>query len=211
MVGSTTKPLRERTWGYRSTMKWFRDGRYELVTIRVVNHDNPEIFPVYLKAVENCEIARNHTWREEGGRNKIAPLIQWMGSAQFEFERGRLGGIVGGKVAGRKAAESGQIQRAGVLGRKKNMENGQPFRLGRHNVESGHLAKLRTPEHQAKAGRIGGKLGGKTQGPIQGRKNADSGLLAKICANGGRAASHLRWHVNRSVINPNCTLCQPIQ
>ena len=47
---------------------------------------------------------------------------------------------------------------------------------GRWAVESGHLAKLRTSEHQAKAGRAGGHIGGR----IAGRKNIESGHLARM-------------------------------
>ncbi len=222
MVGSTIRSLGSRTTGYRKH-RWFRAGKYRLVAIRAVEHEDKEFFPIYLKAVENCEIARNHTWKDEGGRNQMAPLVQWMGSPMLESEKGRIGGLIGirrmteeirsragkigGKISGRKAAESGQIQRAGILGRKKNMETGQPSRLGKQNVENGHLAKLRTTEHQAKAGRKGGLLGGKTQGRIQGPKNIASGLLKSICADGGRAAGHTRWHIKRNLTNPDCALC----
>lgn len=51
---------------------------------------------------------------------------------------------------------------------------------GRKNIESGHLARLRTPEHQARAGRIGGRIGG--------RKNVETGHLASIRGMGGQSA-----------------------
>jgi len=222
MVGSTVRSLGSRTAGYRRH-EWFRNGKYELIAIRAVEHEDEEFFPIYLKAVENCEIARNHTWKDEGGRNQMAPLVQWMGSPMLESEKGKIGGKIGirkmtkeirsqagklgGKVSGKRASVTGQIQRAGVLGRKKNMENGQPVRLGKYNIESGHLARLRTPEHQSRAGRKGGLIGGKIQGRIQGPKNVASGLLKSVCVDGGRAASHARWHVKRSITNPDCALC----
>jgi len=68
--------------------------------------------------------------------------------------------------------------------------------VGRKVVESGHLARMaalgRTPESRAKGGRIGGRIGG--------RKNAESGQLARI--------RHIRWHVKRGIVNPDCLLCQ---
>jgi hypothetical protein len=196
-VGSTVRPLIKRAAGYRRH-EWFRNGKYELIVLRVVEYDDEKFFQIYLKAVENCEIARQHTWEEEGGRNRIAPLIQWIGSPMLESEKGRIGGRIGirkmtketqsragkigGKVSGRHASESGQIQQAGILGRKKNIATGQPAQLGKRNVKSGHLAKLRTVEHQKSAGRKGG-------------------------VRGGPAANHLRWHVKRGIVNSNCALC----
>jgi hypothetical protein len=47
---------------------------------------------------------------------------------------------------------------------------------GRKNVESGHLASIRTKESQSKGGKIGG------------RKAVESGHLASICSKGGKAA-----------------------
>jgi len=84
-------------------------------------------------------------------------------------------------------------------------------KIGRRNVESGLLARLRTPSHQAAAGRKGGMLGGKVQGPIQGKRNVKSGLLRRICADGGTAASHVRWHVKRKKVERKCALCRDAQ
>jgi len=60
-------------------------------------------------------------------------------------------------------------------------------KVGRKNVESGHIFGVATPESCAKGGRVGGRTSG--------RKNAESGHLARIaalgrtpesCAKGGR-------------------------
>jgi len=126
---------------------------------------------------------------------------------------------------------------AEVYERGLKVQRKQASELGRSNVTSGRLAKLRTPEHQAKAGRAGGKLGGKTQGPITGRWCVNSGFLESIASAGGRAtvesgqlalaragvkredrvkwgkvsgpkASHTRWHVNRGITSSKCSLCE---
>ena len=72
----------------------------------------------------------------------------------------------------------------------------------------------------------GGRLGALAQpreakvkgGRIVGRKNAENG--AGFCAPGaavkagrigGRTKSHIRWHVNRGVMNPNCALCTEVR
>lgn len=34
------------------------------------------------------------------------------------------------------------------------------------------------------------------------------GHFARIAPNGGRAASHLRWHIKRGIVSPNCRLCR---
>lgn len=104
-----------------------------------------------------------------------------------------LGASRGGKIAGNKAKEAGQIRSLGkkygplnkgsehcknngrIQGRK-NAKNGQLDRIrdlekckevGRRNVESGHLRNISS---------LGGKIGGK----IVGRKNAESGHLAQL-------------------------------
>jgi hypothetical protein len=204
MVGSTINSLKERTLGYRE-LKWFREGAYELIPLRFVSEDS-DSFLVYLRAVENCEIARRGTWVEEGGRNKMAPLVQWIGSLELLSERGRLGGKA--STSGRKLVESGRWAAISALGRKKNQESGQPKRLGRQNADSGLLARLRTPAHQSKAGRLGGVKGGHTQGLVQGPKNVESGLLASVARQGGQATCHLRWHTRRGIVNSNCSLCR---
>lgn len=93
---------------------------------------------------------------------------------------GAKGGRIGGRVQGRKNAESGQI---GSLGRSYG-----PF-YGAKNVESGHMARIRT-------------MGGRAQGPILGRKNVESGQIDTL--------PHYRWHVKRGVVNPSCVHCQEV-
>lgn len=108
------------------------------------------------------------------------------------------GGRVVGPVTGRKHKEyktgvcgrSPEKMRAdGIIGGRisghRNKENRigifapENYGLGgRKNVESGHIQAL---------------------GVMQGRKNAENGVLAK--------ARHIHWHVRRGIVNPKCKLC----
>jgi hypothetical protein len=56
------------------------------------------------------------------------------------------GGRVGGRVSGRKAADSGQLARVATFASR--------AKGGRQNVNSGHLARIRTPERQKAASNI---------------------------------------------------------
>lgn len=77
-------------------------------------------------------------------------------------------------------------------------------------------------EGMRKGGRLGGQKrkemgleslwhkGGKAWGQIQGPRNVASGLLAQICSQGGKVATHIRWHVNRGLVSEKCELCTQI-
>ena len=82
-------------------------------------------------------------------RSKIGEI-----TGQIAIASGQISGLgrVWGAISGQKAKESGQISELGRI-------------QGQKNVESGHLASIRTSENQSK--------GGKAQGP----KNVESGLL----------------------------------
>lgn len=92
------------------------------------------------------------------------------------------GGRIGGPIAGRIAVESGQISR---LGKEISPEDRLKWTrmAGRKAVESGHLASIRTPEHQQQAGRIGGLATNESTG---GRKG-----------NGGRVGMCIMWNIKR--------------
>lgn len=143
-------------------------------------------------------------------------------------------------AGGKKASESGQAACAAAVGRQKMAGNGTLYRLGcrqgRKNVESGFLAKLRTPEHQSAAAKVSGskaaetgriqavgrKYGGKVPieactrgGAIAGKIAVENGQLEKARkvvtpAKIGHLfkANHIRWHVNRNIINEHCELCR---
>lgn len=102
-----------------------------------------------------------------------------------------------GKARGRQAVKTGQFASMLALPQTKaaQIENGK--RNGKLAVESGQLDSARnlpqTKAAQSKAGKINGALaaksgqlrvaavlGGKKQGPFSGRKNVESGHLAKM-------------------------------
>jgi hypothetical protein len=87
-------------------------------------------------------------------------------------------------------------------------------------LQAALLNSFRTPYHQARAGRSGGRsrsaaklaAGVKARsrvknfaagGRVQGRNAAESGQAHKNLPIG----RHTRWHVNRGVSNPNCNFC----
>jgi hypothetical protein len=108
-----------------------------------------------------------------------------------------------GRIGGRKIKENGtgifapgSQAKGGLHSQETHKKNGtgcysreQQVKGGRisglKNVESGQLASLRTPEHQAKAGRAGGPAG-------------------------ARITNHLRWHVKRGIVNLDCSLCRRV-
>lgn len=161
-------------------------------------------FVWHLFASEHMEILRCNTFRKGKGSNQQSPLDQKFfgldgyvcglaGGLNQKKEDKARGGHTQGLIQGKKNVESGLWARVVSLGgqasgRSKspakqaaNAKNGERF--GNWSIESGHLASLRTPEHQSKAGRAGGKKG-------------------------GPAANHLRWHLNRGIVNPQCALCR---
>ncbi len=113
------------------------------------------------------------------------------------------------RISGKKNVENGHLARlrtpehqaaAGRISGKANVAKGHMARIavlggraagpanGRKRVESGGLAKLRTPEHQAYAGGFAG------------RKQAANGNLER--------ARHTRWHVYRNTQQHGCRFCE---
>jgi len=113
----------------------------------------------------------------------------------FATSKADLTRRINGTVQGRQNVISGHMQRlasiGGTIAGLTNAVNGVLEERGRIAgqiaVKSGRLARMRTPEHQTKAGRV------------QGLINAKNGLFYKN--------AHVRWHVKRNIVNPNCTLC----
>lgn len=127
-IGSTVQTLKKRESGYCRENKYFKLN-YELVHFRTVEHDDPDFFMFYLRAVENLEIVRQHTWLEEGGLNQVAPLAQLLFSAARHAEWGRMGGKVA-SVTNKRRGNLEAFYKAG--GRAQ----------GRINAANGHLKKL---------------------------------------------------------------------
>ena len=94
-----------------------------------------------------------------------------------------------GCISGRKASESGHLDRIRELPQTKKAARISGHIQGLKNVESGQLASLRTSEHQAIAGRIGGR---------KARENK-TGIFAPgyDWSKGARIVSCLRWRIRR--------------
>ena len=100
LVGSTTRTLEQRRKNHY--LKRFGPA-VELRLIREV--PRPESYSemdynFYLKACEAMDIARKKTYIEDGGLNKISPLIQALGHPMLDSEMARLGGLAGGHKGG---------------------------------------------------------------------------------------------------------------
>jgi hypothetical protein len=169
------RPLKQRrTAGY---VKRFGQS-VELRLIREVpRHESEDDinYNFHLKAAEALDIARKKTYVEDGGLNKLSPLIQAMGHPMLEAEMGKIGGRIGGRIGGpiaiRKISRDAKVRG----GRKSGLIQ------GRRNAESGHMRALGLSG-------IGARIGGKISGPVLGRKNVESGHLAYISKKGGQVA-----------------------
>jgi hypothetical protein len=105
LVGSTTHTLTERRRG--GYVKRFGPS-VELRLIREV--PRPEGYSdldynFRLKAAEAMDIVRKKTYIENGGLNKVSPLLQAFGHPMLEAEIGKIGG----RVQGRRNVESGHL------------------------------------------------------------------------------------------------------
>lgn len=226
VMGGSTENLHRRCKEYRYEKSWFGNGR--LIPVRVVEgyYVDREQFLGHLRAVEFFHILNNGYF--DSGYNKANPLLWLSGRPEDRVrELCRIGGRAAGCEAfkkktgfhapgfGEKLRTREHQQRAGRAGGlitgRKNAETGQIHALGRKNVESGHLARQRTSEHQTIAGRIGGRIGGLIGGPIRGRKHKENGTgicAPGIAAKGGRIGGCLRWNVRRS---KPCTCGEHVQ
>jgi|SRR5208282_1583469 len=148
------------------------------------------------------------SYPDEGGFNKTIPRSE-------DYQNiGRIGGLIRGPALGRENVKNGHLAKIrthehqvaaarlggsvqGPIQGRKNVENGHIRALGRtqgrKNVENGRLAKLRTPEHQSKAGRV------------VGINNVKSGLLDRIRPK----AMHALHHTKRGIVSPTCAYCVP--
>jgi hypothetical protein len=108
-----------------------------------------------------------------------------------------------GKVSGRLAV----INKTGIHSSEYGdvcRENSK--RSGLKNVESGHLQNISS-------------AGGKVAGVLVGKRNVESGYMSELGKKfgglnkeehvvGSKRYLHIRWHINRNVINPSCQYCK---
>ena len=139
------------------------------------------------------------TWEPVNGR----AAVESGHLAKIQAEGASAGGRANGPIQGLKNVESGQLKSICAAGGRAVAESGHLKNIraaggrtsGKQNAENGLLLRIRTPENCAKGGRARGK------------QSADNGFLRSISSKGGRASNHTRWHTNRGIVNPNCSLC----
>ena len=131
-----------------------------------------------------------------GKSNAESGWIQKLGASQGKEN------VINGHLANIRTHES--QQRGGVTSGQKHVESGHIIRLGkvqgRVNAENGHLGQVCSFEIRAKGGRASGQ------------KKIENGQIYRMatpesCAKGSKMGNHIRWHVNRGVTKPLCSLC----
>ncbi len=194
---------------------------------------HPTDVEAYAKEVELIKLTKNDPLcmnLQEGGR----------GSFRYINEHGLSNYLKAAYAGGKKASESGQAVKAAATGRQRMIESGLQKEKGRilgaKNVKSGHLAGLRTHEHQVAAGHAAGKKAVES-GRIQALGKRYGGNVPKeACVRGGTAsgviavrtgqlakarhvvtpakithlakANHLRWHIKHNKVSSECMLCR---
>ena len=213
-VGQTSKSLEKRFRGHciksgcllinRAIQKY---GKSNFVIEPIIEVDTKDLTDEFEKEyiVRYCSKAPNGYNMTDGGEGILNPTEECrakmrQGALNQKIEDKARGGRTQGLIQGKKNVESGlwaKVVSAGgkASGRSKsllkmaaNARNGERF--GKWSVESGHLAAQRTPEHQSEAGRAGGNVAVST-GQIH-------------------QALHVRWHVKRDIVNPNCKFCKEV-
>ena len=116
------------------------------------------------------------------------------------FESARDAAAKGGRVSGPRSAVKCLARGTGIFA------TGARAKGGRKNVLSGHLAiisaKVRTSEHQAHAAHFAGVAVQKIH-----KKNGTGCFSRAHQAAASAGSNHIRWHVNRNIVSPTCSLC----
>lgn len=215
-IGSTAKGLK-----FRSGDKYYEN--CVLIPIRTDEYEDSDFGTLCLRVRELLEISKNHTWYDEGGKNIANPVGVWISHLDdFEMRSyaGKKGGTKTFQLYGNPGTKEG-CTKAGTAGGKKNVETGWASELGKRygaargkiEVENGHLASLRTKEHQSAAGKKGGlarqevKDGwaekmGRVYGPANGKN-----IPMEARKRGSALAIHNRWHVKRNKTSDSCMHC----
>jgi hypothetical protein len=181
-VGSTITSLKTR-WKSYNQKKFSNHFLKEIRRIESSEFDwfepkNPRCpFLWHLVAAEHLEILKQGTFKKGKFSNQMSSLDQKyfgfdghslaaaIGAQNQKREDKARGGHTQGPIQGKRNLESGLWKLVVSLGgkasgkskseskQKANAKNGERF--GRWSVDSGHLAKQRTPEHQKKASEAG--------------------------------------------------------
>ena len=151
------------------------------------------------------------TWEGENPEGRVMRLCRAFGMArwnhpyEFSSDDGRKGGST-------SHSPNGALARNAIYGDQRTPENRRKAGLARF-AKHGNPA---TVEGRRKGGRA---MLGRKQSPASivkrmsniahAFKNSD--LQRKNGKKGGPKSCHLRWHVRRGIVSPNCALCEVAQ
>lgn len=154
-------------------------------------NDRKNLFAAHRRCNQAKKNRDYEEWIERGGKERLREVPDL---SEEEIAKFRKAYTQRSSVGGRKSVENS----TGMFA--PGYDKGTGGRIGgrisgRMNVKSGHLASLRTREHQSAAARRRIELYGSPATP-------------ESRARAGRITSHLRWHAKRGIVNPNCELCK---
>lgn len=104
------------------------------------------------------------------------------------------------RANGRRAVESGDLDRIRQLPQTKQAQQAAGRKVGQLNVDTGHLDRVRHLSVKGQIENIRYLPQTIAAQKAVGRKHAENGNLAK--------ALHIRWHIHRGPLNPmKCDFC----
>lgn len=186
IVGSTEKSLEHRAKQY-SRFKWFDNSKHvhKILWQGFIIADDLDQLRFIRAVKETLMISHMDTWYDLGGKNQTNPIVQAMGMPFGYSDIGKRYGHLGGQVKSVAKYKHLMEMRTKEFLQRANAALPQTARVkggqtqGKINAETGHMSRI---------------------GREQGLKNKENGHLAKIL--------HIRWHINRNIINSECVLCQ---
>jgi hypothetical protein len=220
-VGSTIQTLEKRFRGKDYQKKYQNHFLREVRCLKSSDIDwfQPKNllcpFMWHLVAAEELEIVRVGTFRKSRLSNQMSPLKQKLSGLGGEY--GSVGGRIGGLVSGNNAVRNKTGIHAVGFDRSYVGRIKTPAKTAARfaNLEKARLAL--TPEMKRELGLRIGRRNSKSGwikglGKAQGRKNVDSGHLARIshlgASLGATTRNHNQYHVLRGVVSTNCMLCK---
>jgi 5-methylcytosine-specific restriction endonuclease McrA len=162
-------------------------------------NDRKNLFAAHPRCNKSKRNRDYEEWLEQGGREhlrEVSPL------REEEIARLRKELTERSRKGGRKQALTG----TGMFASQHRGKGGRIGGLiaGRIAVESGHLARIRRKNIQSGLHAHISALGARVRNALHGNP-----ATPESCAKAGRISNHLRWHVRRGIVNPNCELCKP--
>ena len=203
-IGSTTRTIQQRFGQSDYKRKYKNHFVEEVKTISSSELDwydpNDSYCPFlwHLAASEHLEMLSARTFRTSDLSNLFSPLDQKFFNRFGSHHLSSLGGQIGGRTH----VSSGHLK---SISSKGGLSSGPSN--GRVNGTALFKAKKGLFKYPSIAVR-GGKAGGR----VSGRIAVESGQLASLRttehqSKASKSANHNRWHLNRNIVNPNCSLC----